>query len=127
MTRTGISSKDGINLVKLLRPYAGSLGIALFAVVGEGVTGLLDPWPLKIVFDSVSGSKPIPLWLAGHLPSSFTADKMAILGLAAIAVVAIAILDAAFSYVEKYATTSAGQWIMHDLRRMLYNHVQHLS
>jgi len=24
-------------------------------------------------------------------------------------------------------TTSAGQWIMHDLRRMLYNHVQHLS
>jgi subfamily B ATP-binding cassette protein MsbA len=110
-----------------LRPYTGSLGVALFAVVGEGVTGLLDPWPLKIVFDSVSGSKPIPSWLADRLPSSLTSDKMAILELAAIAVVAIAILDAAFSYVEKYATTSAGQWIMHDLRRMLYNHVQHLS
>src|SRR5258708_19625217 len=52
---------------------------------------------------------------------------MAILELAAISVVAIAILDAAFSYVEKYATTSAGQWIMHDLRRTLYSHVQHLS
>jgi ATP-binding cassette subfamily B protein len=127
MTRSGISSKDGINLVKLLRPYSGSLGIALFAVVGEGLTGLLDPWPLKIVFDSVSGSKAIPSWLASRVPASLTADKMAILELAAIAVVAIAILDAAFSYVEKYATTSAGQWIMHDLRRMLYNHVQHLS
>src|SRR6266550_7443859 len=122
-----ISSTDGLKLARLVRPYAGSLSVALFAVVGEGLAGLLEPWPLKIVFDSVSGSKPIPLWLASHLPSSLTLDKMAILKLAAISVVAIAILDAAFSYVEKYATTSAGQWIMHDLRRTLYSHVQHLS
>jgi len=127
MTIPKISSKDGLNFVKLLRPYYGSLGIALLAVLGEGLTGLLTPWPLKIVFDSVSGSKPIPLWLANHLPLSLTSDKMAILKLAAISVVAIAILDAVFSYVEKYATTSAGQWIMHDLRRTLYSHVQHLS
>jgi len=127
MTIPKIASKDGLNVIKLLRPYYGSLGIGLLAVAGEGVTGLLTPWPLKIVFDSVSGSKPIPLWLASHLPSSLTLDKMAILKLAAISVVAIAILDAAFSYVEKYATTSAGQWIMHDLRRTLYSHVQHLS
>src|SRR5713101_1301824 len=122
-----ISSNDGLKLGRLLRPYAGSLSIAIVAVVGEGLTGLLQPWPLKIVFDSVSGSKPIPAWLRGHLPSSLTSGKMHILELAAIAVVAIAILDAAFSYVEKYATTSAGQWIMHDLRRRVYSHIQHLS
>ncbi len=121
------SSTDRLNLGRLARPYAGSLSIALFAVVGEGVTGLLDPWPLKIVFDSVSGSKPIPAWLANRLPAALTADKVAILELAAIAVLAVAVLNAAFSYAEKYATTSAGQWIMHDLRRALYNHIQHLS
>src|SRR6266446_5082739 len=113
MTLPRISSSDGLKLAKLLRPYAGSLSIALLAVVGEGVMGLLEPWPLKIVFDSVSGSKPLPAWLASRLPLSLTSGKMAILELAAIAVVAIAILEAAFSYVEKYATTSAGQWIMH--------------
>jgi subfamily B ATP-binding cassette protein MsbA len=96
-------------------------------VVGEGLTGLLEPWPLKIVFDSVSGSKPLPAWLATRLPAFLTANKMAILELAATAVVLIAILDAVFSYVEKYATTSAGQWIMHDLRRRVYSHIQHLS
>src|SRR6266567_1218663 len=117
MTITGISAKDRMKFVRLLRPYAGSLGIALVAVVGEGVAGLLEPWPLKILFDSVSGSKPIPAWLGAHLPLSLTSSKMAILELAAIAVVAIAIVEAAFSFVEKYATTSAGQWIMHDLRR----------
>ena len=116
-----------MNFGKLLRPYAGSLAVAVIAVVGQGLTGLLQPWPLKIVFDSVSGSKPMPAWLVSRLPSSLTSGKLHILELAAIAVVAIAILDAAFSYVEKYATTSAGQWIMHDLRRMLYSHVQHLS
>src|SRR5579862_5700839 len=127
MATARISSNDRGNFVRLLRPHARSLTIALLAVVGEGVTGLLNPWPLKIVFDSVSGSKPIPAWLAGRLPSVLTSNKMAILELAAIAVVAIAIVDAAFSYVEKYATTNAGQWILHDLRRMLYHHVQHLS
>jgi ATP-binding cassette subfamily B protein len=127
MTVLKIPSRDGLDLVNLLRPYAGSLSIALFAVVGEGGTGLLTPWPLKIVFDSVSGSKPIPVWLRSRLPLSLTSNKMAILELAASAVVAIAILDAVFSYVEKYATTRAGQWIMHDLRGMVYKHVQHLS
>ena len=122
-----ISSTDGLRLARLVKPYAGSLSIALLAVLGEGLTGLLDPWPLKIVFDSVSGSKPIPAWLAVWLPAALTANKLATLELAAIAVVVIALLNAAFSYAEKYATTSAGQWIVHDLRGQVYNHIQHLS
>ena len=31
------------------------------------------------------------------------------------------------SYTEKYLTTSVGQWVMHDLRRTLYSHIQRLS
>src|SRR5213078_1035540 len=31
------------------------------------------------------------------------------------------------SYTEKYLTTSVGQWVMHDLRQMLYAHIQRLS
>src|SRR5258707_5097839 len=81
MTIPGISSRDGLKLVKLLRPYAGSLSIALLALVGEGAAGLLEPWPLKIVFDNVSGSKPIPAWLGSRLPPTLTSDTMAILEL----------------------------------------------
>src|ERR1043166_4125000 len=122
-----ISSSDGLKLARLVRPYAGSLSIALFAVVGEGLAGLLEPWPLKIVFDSVSGSKPVPTWLASHIPVALTANRMAILELAAIAVVLIAMLNPVFSYAETNASTSAVQWIMHDLRRRVYCHIQHLS
>ena len=31
------------------------------------------------------------------------------------------------SYAEKYVTTSVAQWVMHDLRRTLYYHIQRLS
>src|SRR5579863_2777468 len=127
MSLANISSKDALKLARLVRPYAGSLSFALLAVVGEGLMGLLDPWPLKFVLDSVSGSKPVPAWLANHLPAAFTANKTAVLELAAIAVIGIAVLNAVCSYIEKYETTSAGQWIMHDLRQKLYAHIQHLS
>ena len=39
----------------------------------------------------------------------------------------IAVVGAISSYCEKYLTTSVGQWVAHDLRRMLYQHIQRLS
>ena len=39
----------------------------------------------------------------------------------------IAVVGATSSYVEKYLTTSVSQWVTHDLRRTLYNHIQRLS
>src|SRR5260370_10568334 len=36
-----------------LRPYQHTLLLALAAMVGEAVTALLAPWPLKFVFDRV--------------------------------------------------------------------------
>jgi ATP-binding cassette, subfamily B, bacterial len=118
---------DRLSIKGLLRPYAGPLGIALLAVLGEGVAGLLEPWPLKIVFDGVSGGKPLPAWARQFLPIGGSTDKMSVLQFAALAVIAIAVIEAICSYIEKYTTTDAGQWVMHDLRRMVYNHVQHLS
>ena len=39
----------------------------------------------------------------------------------------IAIVGAVSSYIEKYLTTSVSQWVAHDLRRTLYQHIQRLS
>src|SRR6266850_713926 len=54
-------------------------------------------------------------------------DKFSILNFAVLAVLLIAIFGAISSYFEKYLTTSVGQWVMHDLRRVLYSHIQRLS
>src|SRR2546429_1577058 len=115
-----------IRITDLLYPHWLTLTLAFVAVIGESLTDLLEPWPLKIVFDYIFGSKRMPDWLA--YPVSFIGtDKFSILDFAVIAVVLIAAVGALSSYLEKYLTTSVGQWVMHDLRRVLYSHIQRLS
>jgi subfamily B ATP-binding cassette protein MsbA len=103
------------------------LALAFIAVIGEAATDLLEPWPLKIVFDYVFGTKHMPAWMAGLIGSTFGLTKVAILHFAILAVIIIALAGALSAYAEKYLTTSVGQWVMHDLRRVLYHHIQRLS
>src|SRR5438445_230015 len=115
-----------IRITDLLYPHWGTLTLAFIAVLGESITDLLEPWPLKIVFDHVFGSKRMPDWLAS-IVSFIGTDKFSILNFVVLAVLVIAIVGALSSYCEKYLTTSVGQWVMHDLRRVLYSHIQRLS
>ncbi len=119
--------KKRIQISYLLRPHWKSLAIAFIAVIGESAADLLEPWPLKVVFDYVLGSKKMPGWLAGIVNTVAGRDKVSILYFAAFSVIAIAAVGAISSYGEKYLTTSVGQWVMHDLRRTLYHHIQRLS
>jgi ATP-binding cassette, subfamily B, bacterial len=114
-------------IIRLLRPHWKALAIGLLAVLGESLTDVLQPWPIKIVVDCLLQSKKLPGWLGGITGQLFGHDKLAILNFAVAAVAAIAVVGAVSSYVEKYLTTSVGQWVMHDLRRTLYNHIQRLS
>ena len=115
-----------IRITDLLFPHWPSLTLAFIAVIGESATDLLEPWPLKVVFDYVFGSKHMPDWLAS-IVNLIGTDKLSILNFAAIAVILIALFGALSSYGEKYLTTSVGQWVMHDLRSVLYSHIQKLS
>jgi ATP-binding cassette subfamily B protein len=114
-------------IVELLRPHSRALGLGLLAVIGESVANLLEPWPLKMVLDNVLKSRPIQSWPSSLIAVVTGTDSLAVLRFAAIAVLAIAALNALCSYAEKYLTTSVAQWVMHDLRRTLYSHIQRMS
>ncbi|HET6960943.1 MAG TPA: ABC transporter ATP-binding protein [Terriglobia bacterium] len=114
-------------LVDLLRPHWKALTLAFIAVLGVTLTDLLEPWPLKLVFDYLLKSKPLPEWLNPIASTFGTNDSGALLNFAAIALVVVALLSALSSYSEKYLTSSVGQWVVHDLRRTLYSHIQRLS
>ncbi|MDT7779048.1 MAG: ATP-binding cassette, subfamily bacterial [Acidobacteriota bacterium] len=120
-------SASKIKITRLLRPYRGQLAVAFLAIVAESATDLLEPWPLKIVFDYVFGQKQMPGWMQGLLGRTVGLDKLAVLNFAAAAVIIIAVVGALSTYAEKYLTTSVGQHVMHDLRLTLYNHIQRLS
>lgn len=116
-------------LKNLLRPHLKTLIAGLLAVAGEGLADLLAPWPLKIVLDNVLQSHPSKSygWLNHLVSTTFGGDSLAVLQFAAISALVIAVFGAICSYAEKFLTTSVGQWVMHDLRRTLYAHVQRLS
>lgn len=116
-----------LRLTGLLRPHWKALSIALLAVLGETVAGLLEPWPLKIIVDNLLQAKPLPQWLANIVAKVAGTDQLAMLNFSVLAVALIAILGAISSYTQKYLTTATGQWVMHDLRRTLYQHIHRLS
>src|SRR5262245_47565672 len=107
-------------------PYWKPLTLGIAAVVVEALADLLQPWPLKIVVDLV-GDKRMPAWIAGRVASVFGTDKLAVLNFVAFAVIMIAVLGALSSYVQSLSMTTVGQWVTHDLRSTLYNHIQRLS
>jgi ATP-binding cassette, subfamily B, bacterial len=122
----GGPQKRKLRMRQLLRPHVKLLTVGVVAVLLEGVANLAEPWPLKIVLDSVLKSKQ------GHGPLNqlilaFAGDKVATLKFASLAILAIAALGAVCSYTEKYITASLGQWVMHDLRGTLYSHIQRHS
>jgi ATP-binding cassette subfamily B protein len=115
------------SIAEILKPHKKALILALLAVVGETIADLLGPWPLKIVLDNVLKSHQLHGWLNRFIASVAGTESLSIIRFAAFAVIAIAIVGALCSYAENYLTTSVGQWVMHDLRRTLYSHIQRMS
>jgi len=116
-----------LSIIRLLEPHWKALTLAFVAVIGETFSDVLEPWPIKIVIDNLLQSKKLPGWLAAFVSGTFGPDKLAILNFAIAAVAGIALIGAISSYAEKYLTTSVSQWVTHDLRKTLYNHIQRLS
>jgi subfamily B ATP-binding cassette protein MsbA len=112
-----------LSLIRLLRPHWPLLAVAFVAMLVQSAADLLEPWPLKVVFDYVLGAKHMPHWLAERMPG----DPLGVLNVAAAAVIAIAAIGALSSYTEKYLSTTVAKHVGYELRHMLYHHVQRLS
>jgi ATP-binding cassette subfamily B protein/subfamily B ATP-binding cassette protein MsbA len=98
--------------------------IAVGAMLGEVVTALLTPWPLKFAFDEVlfdrSGGHT-------HVRSSLGGHEVAILIAICVAALVIALADAGLTYVDDRITTVVAQRAVNNLRRAVFAHLQRLS
>src|SRR5260370_41552372 len=123
----GTAGPRSFRMSGLLRPHWKALLGGMFAVIGASIATLLAPWPLKVVIDNVVKPRHTHGWLNHFVLFVAGTDKLAILKVAALAALVIAVFGAFCDYTEKWLTTSVGQWVMHDLRRMFYSHIQKLS
>jgi ATP-binding cassette, subfamily B, bacterial len=99
---------------------AGSL-VALFAEIGFR---LLEPWPLKVIFDRLIHVKQRYEFLP---PSLSNMDNAHILIVAAIAVVVFAGGRAIASFQSTIGFAKLGNRVLTKVRNRLYRHVQYLS
>jgi len=111
----------------LLSGHWGILLFGLFAVGAETGASLLEPWPIKIVLDTVLRAKPLPQWLERAIASLFGTNTLAVLEFAVGTVLVIAIVGGVGSYVEKQCVTTLSQRVTHELRCRIYTHAQRLS
>jgi len=121
-----IATPKVLSVTGLLRPHWKAMTMAMVGVAGIAVTELLEPWPLKIVIDNLLQGRPLHGWV-GAAAGWFGAGRLAVLNFAVLAVAVIAAGAAASTYLQSYLTTNVGQWVMHDLRRVLYHHIHRLS
>src|SRR5207249_6464338 len=89
-------------IAHFLRRHWRALTFAFVAVLGETLADVLEPWPIKVVVDSVLQSRTLPGWLGEKVSTLFGSQPLAILNFAVAAVAGIAILGAVSSYFEKY-------------------------
>lgn len=110
-------------LLPYLRPFRGALALAVAAMLGEIVTAILAPVPVRLIFDHII--KPIrgKVRLDIHLHRQ---DLEQLLIFAALVIV-IALVDALVSYVDLRQTARVAQRAVTDLRRSVFAHLQRLS
>lgn len=108
--------------VKLERPLiAGSLSALLVA----SLIRLLEPWPLKFVFDRIISTDGVAAEKGIAIVDNLS--PMALLLIAAVAVVAVTGLRAAMEYLQSVGFAIIGNRTLTSLREKLYRHVQRLS
>ena len=108
-----------------VRNHGGLIALSMLALFVEVALRLLEPWPLKFVFDRVIHTgQPRRQWL---LPSLDNFDPMTLVAFAAIAIVAITGLRAVASYWQTIGFAQIGNRVLRKVRDRFYRHVQYLS
>ncbi len=94
---------------------------ACAAMFGEVLMRLVEPWPLKFVFDRIIPVVPVP----GATPSGWGAEMStgALLAVCAAALVLAAALRAAFAYGATVGLALAGNRVLGECRHALYEHL----
>lgn len=107
---------------QFVAPRKKILSLALLSSIGYTFFGILEPWPLKILFDSLFYSEPLPPFLSplNAFPQS------SLLWVLVVAIILIALFRGMFYYYQQLLVARSGQLIASDVRGALFQHLQSL-
>ncbi len=101
------------------------LTLAWVGLLGEILAQLLEPWPLKLIFDHIivpeATELPLPIPFLNDIP------ELALLTVLTAAIVLATALKAGASYMSLVSLSIASSRIIAQIRAQLYGHLQRLS
>jgi ATP-binding cassette, subfamily B, bacterial len=97
-------------IVRLFKPYRGSLLFVGFLVAASSLVSLVNPFLIRAVIDVA-------------LPQR----RLTLLTFLALGMIVVAIANSSFSVSQTYVSTKVGQRVMHDLRTAVYSRLQRMS
>lgn len=113
-------------ILPYLKPYWRSAIFTVFATVVLALTALIAPWPLKILFDSVLSTLPLPGILQPIL-GPVEGDRLLLALVVVGAGFGITLLGNLLKVVNSYVETRMTQAMVLDFRSDLFRHAQRLS
>lgn len=116
--------------LRLIRAFRAEIAREKSLLVVSAVTVLaavafriLEPWPLKFIYDSIFHAKNHGL----PLTSLHNLDPQAVVAIAAISMIAITALAGAFDYASSVSMARAASRILAEIRGRLFRHLANLS
>lgn len=113
-------------VLRYLRPHWRAATVSVVAAVVVSLLALLEPWPLKVLFDSVLGNVPLP-GIVARAVAPFKLDKVALLLVVVVAGFALTLTSNALKVLNSYYETRVSQRMTLDFRSELFRHAQRLS
>jgi ATP-binding cassette subfamily B protein/subfamily B ATP-binding cassette protein MsbA len=126
----GLSFKELAKFYKVFgrhyRKYWKTL-LAAYGCLGVSIlTGLLVPWPVKLILDNLILQKPLPESFA-FLAPLWETDQQSLLAVLALSIILITVIDGTFSYIAKFYASAVGDRLLADIRERVFAHLQRLS
>jgi ATP-binding cassette subfamily B protein len=119
--------------VRLYKRFRGHLAAhrttLLFAglcMAGTALMEILQPWPIKIIFDGLLIPQTDPQTLPNRIKDALGNDNL-FLAVASLSILVIAAIGGLFAYGQTYLISSVGHKVVASVRLELYSHIQRLS
>jgi ATP-binding cassette, subfamily B, bacterial len=110
--------------LRIFRPEADRLAVALFLLLLSLGANLLKPWPVALLVDSVLGDRPLPAWLQALADPS---DKARLVTLLALLLLGLHGAQSALMAAHHYLALQVGCNGLRRVRNDLFACLQRLS
>ncbi len=107
-------------------PYWQFTVVAIVTTTLVTLVGLLTPWPMKFLIDSVFGNEPLPAPIASLLGSAGE-NRVTLLLLIVVSQLGLTLVINGLSVISSYVSTRFDLGMTLDFRSEMFRHVQHLS